>query len=225
MIRVAIAENQDVYRFGLERILSIQEDIAVVAQLSSSKRLYEFINVTWKTIILFSSTLRCDLNILTRYANVHGCKLVIIAEDNESLRHYAAQGLDGVIFRDISREYLTSCIYAINAGQSYLHEKSGHSPTDEIDYVGERVVHSLAPMELKIVSLILEGRANKAIGEMLNTSEQVVKNYLHAIYGKVGVSSRLELALFAMRHPGLLESATGLRRGRVDQLNAHAATL
>ena len=62
-----------------------------------------------------------------------------------------------------------------------------------------------------MLTLIAEGRSNKAIGERLSVTEDTVKHHLSNIFDKVGVFSRLELAMFAIHH-GLLpegEPATG----------------
>ena len=75
------------------------------------------------------------------------------------------------------------------------------------DDVGARVRDRLTPKEMQIVALIVQGRKNKDIAAQLNTKEQVIKNYLRSIYDKIGVSDRLELALFTLHHRVLAEAA------------------
>jgi DNA-binding NarL/FixJ family response regulator len=58
----------------------------------------------------------------------------------------------------------------------------------------------LSPKELAIVTWIMQGKRNKEIAGLLGTSEQVIKNYLRKVYAKLGVSDRLELALYCMHH-------------------------
>ncbi len=60
---------------------------------------------------------------------------------------------------------------------------------------------------MQIVALIVQGCKNKDIALQLDTKEQVIKNYLRAIYDKTGVSDRLELALFTIHHKVLAEAA------------------
>ena len=72
---------------------------------------------------------------------------------------------------------------------------------------GARVRDRLTPKELKIVSLIVQGYKNKEIATQLGTTEQVIKNYLRNVYDKIGVSDRLELALFTIHHRMLAEAA------------------
>jgi DNA-binding NarL/FixJ family response regulator len=58
----------------------------------------------------------------------------------------------------------------------------------------------LTRRELQIVSAIVEGASNREIGRQFDLSEQTVKNHLSHIFDKVGVSNRLELALYAVHH-------------------------
>ena len=64
----------------------------------------------------------------------------------------------------------------------------------------------LTRRELQIVAAIVEGASNKDIGQQFSLSEQTVKNHLSHIFDKVGVSNRLELALYAVHHK-LLDGA------------------
>jgi two-component system, NarL family, nitrate/nitrite response regulator NarL len=58
----------------------------------------------------------------------------------------------------------------------------------------------LSPKELTIIGCITRGMRNKEIASQVGTTEQVVKNYLRKIYDKLGVSDRLELALYCLHH-------------------------
>jgi DNA-binding NarL/FixJ family response regulator len=70
-----------------------------------------------------------------------------------------------------------------------------------------RVRDRLTAKELRIVALIVQGYKNKEIAAQLGTTEQVIKNYLRNVYDKIGVSDRLELALFTIHHRILNEAA------------------
>jgi DNA-binding NarL/FixJ family response regulator len=60
----------------------------------------------------------------------------------------------------------------------------------------------LSGVEIKITTLVWEGRTNPEIAGFLGTSEQIVKNHLRCIFDKLGVWSRLELALYVAAHGG-----------------------
>ncbi len=69
-------------------------------------------------------------------------------------------------------------------------------------------------VEIQITTLVWEGRTNPEIAGVLGTSEQIVKNHLRGIFDKLGVWSRLELALYVAAHGG---------RRWADHLPAHTA--
>jgi DNA-binding NarL/FixJ family response regulator len=60
----------------------------------------------------------------------------------------------------------------------------------------------LTPREIEVAALVWEGMTNREIGQTIGTTEQVVKNYLRVIFDKLGVWSRLELALYIANHGG-----------------------
>ena len=59
---------------------------------------------------------------------------------------------------------------------------------------------SLTARQLQVVKAVVEGRANKGIAEKLTISEETVKRHLTIIFDKTGMSSRLELAMYAVKH-------------------------
>jgi DNA-binding NarL/FixJ family response regulator len=60
----------------------------------------------------------------------------------------------------------------------------------------------LTPREMNVAALVWQGMTNRNIADALGTTEQVVKNYLRTIFDKLGVWSRLELALYVASHGG-----------------------
>jgi DNA-binding NarL/FixJ family response regulator len=60
----------------------------------------------------------------------------------------------------------------------------------------------LTPKEMQVATLVWEGLTNRQIAAIIGTSEQVVKNYLRTTFDKLGVWSRLELALYVARQGG-----------------------
>src|SRR5947207_2289140 len=73
---------------------------------------------------------------------------------------------------------------------------------------------------VRIVALIVQGYKNKEIATQLGTTEQVIKNYLRNVYDKIGVSDRLELALFTIHHRILNEAAAATAAASQPQQSA-----
>ena len=80
----------------------------------------------------------------------------------------------------------------------------------------------LTPKEIQIAILVWEGLTNREIGKIVGTSEQVIKNHLRSAFDKLGVWSRLELAMYVASHGGK-RLASRVRASRHDvQLNSRS---
>jgi DNA-binding NarL/FixJ family response regulator len=60
----------------------------------------------------------------------------------------------------------------------------------------------LTPKEIQVASLVWQGLTNREIGRLMGTTEQVIKNHLRSTFDKLGVWSRLELAMYVASHGG-----------------------
>jgi DNA-binding NarL/FixJ family response regulator len=115
------------------------------------------------------------------------------------------RGVRGVVPRSISPDLLIKCVRKIAEGETWIDNQS-------ISWVIEayraqattltdpRVQPKLSKKELAIIGCITRGMRNKEIAYQIGTTEQVIKNYLRKIYDKLGVSDRLELALYCLHH-------------------------
>jgi two-component system, NarL family, nitrate/nitrite response regulator NarL len=105
------------------------------------------------------------------------------------------RGVRGIIPRSISPDLLVKCVRKIATGEIWIDNQS-------INWVIQayrsqaRTQPRLSPKELAIITCITQGNRNKEIAYQLGTTEQVIKNYLRKLYDKLGVSDRLELALY-----------------------------
>ena len=79
----------------------------------------------------------------------------------------------------------------------------------------------LSPKEMSIIGCVTQGMRNKEIAYKIGTTEQVVKNYLRKIYDKLGVSDRLELALYCLHHQLLKQPVVNAGTGKatVQEIN------
>jgi two-component system nitrate/nitrite response regulator NarL len=114
-------------------------------------------------------------------------------------------GVKGILSREEPFEVLCKCIQAVSQGQVWANSKELHfvvnalartSSVAKIDGQGSRVPSLLTKRETGVVRLVAEGLTNRDISQQLNLSEHTVRNYLFRIFNKVGISSRLELALY-----------------------------
>jgi DNA-binding NarL/FixJ family response regulator len=204
--RVFLADNEDVFRAGMARILVAEDDVSIIGQCDDLGRLYKAAE-TSRAVITFSSSLGPDLERLVPAAKTSNNPLIAILASGDSPQRYLNQGVQGIIYRDIKRHDLLKCFRSIFQGRTFLQQPKGaSSETYETDVVGERVRRRLSRKELQILRLLMRGYKNRAIAEELNNTEQVIKNYLRSIFDKSGTSDRLELVLFTVHHQLLLEA-------------------
>lgn len=115
-------------------------------------------------------------------------------------------GAHGILSRDDPFDMLQKCILKVYEGQIWANSQQltflldsllDAAPAPITDAKGTALLTS---RELSLVQLVAEGRTNRDISHELRLSEHTVRNYLFRIFNKLGVSTRLELALYAINH-------------------------
>ena len=207
MLKIILADNQAIFRTGVAKVLAVEDDLRIVAQADNTEKMMMALEKFHASVMLFGSDLQANLQEVVEAARRLKTKLVLIADTGQDSRHYLTNGVNGVIYRNVSGEALVQCVRKVAKGETWVQDTNESKETAENDLVGARVRDRLTAKELKIVALIVQGYKNKEIAVQLGTTEQVIKNYLRNVYDKIGVSDRLELALFTIHHRILAEAA------------------
>jgi DNA-binding NarL/FixJ family response regulator len=158
------------------------------------------------SFVLFASALRPEYRDLMAHVKAAESRAVVIAENREPTDSFIAHDIRGVVYRNTSGQDLVECVHRVMNGYWSIQSSGEATGLDEEAPIGTRVRDRLTPREMKIVALLVQGCKNKEIALRLDTTEQVIKNYLRNIYDKTVVSDRLELALFTM-HNRILATA------------------
>ena len=207
MNKLILADNQAIYRAGTAKILAMEDDFRIIAQCAEADRLFPAIDTFRGAILIFASTLKLDPQTLVPRVAAAGSRCIVIAENGEPVQAWFNTGVQGAAHRNVTGSALIDCVRHVGQGDRNVRAAGVDLPATDDDSVGCRVRDRLTPKELKIVALIVQGCKNKEIAVRLNTTEQVIKNYLRSVYDKTGVSDRLELALFTIHHRILAEAA------------------
>ena len=125
------------------------------------------------------------------------------AEDNREVIRAMRLGARGVVLKQSATEVLLKSIHRVHAGEIWLDNRMTAEVINAFSVAGavprgEKPL--LSDREKEIVHLVVQGFRNKEIGVKLFIGEQTVKNHLHNIFDKLGVSDRLESALYAIHH-------------------------
>ena len=139
---------------------------------------------------------------------------VMLLESSENAQIVDAfrGGARGVFCRSDSIEKLPKCIWSVHSGQIWASSKELHVVLDILAQIlplrvaGARDTSTLTRREEQIVRLVGAGLTNRQISRELNLSEHTVKNYVFRLYEKLGLSSRVEMAVFSSSHSGTAKS-------------------
>jgi len=208
-IRVLIADTESIFRTGIRRILGIEADIEIVASASCAADALTALAKTPADVLLLERSLEgADPELASQISQLYpDLRIILIVRDkSEDITVQAMrQGVRGIITRSITPELLVKCLRKVHAGQTWI-DNQGVTwiieayRTQFMQVSSPRQRIRLTPKEMRIVAGVTQGLRNKDIASDLNTTEQVVKNYLRKIYDKLGISDRLELALYCMHH-------------------------
>ena len=215
MNRIILADNQAIFRAGAARVLALEEDIRIAAQCDDMAKLFTAVDSLRGSIVMAASSLHTNLPELLARVQASGSRLILVTENAERIAETTSVLIHGLLCRNVGGTDLVDCVRQVGRGQRFV-QRSNLATMQTTDNVGARVRDRLTPKEMQIVALIVQGCKNKDIAQQLGTKEQVIKNYLRAIYDKTGVSDRLELALFTIHHRALAEAAT--RAGQMIQM-------
>jgi DNA-binding NarL/FixJ family response regulator len=214
-IRIALADDHPIFRDGLCRLLSLEDDFEVVGQVEDGLHVSEVLQQCDPDILLLDLNMP-GLNGLAALERLQTASsrtrvIVLTASDNH---HEFVQALKlgccGIVSKQTATKLLIDSIRRVNAGEIWLDsntaasvirrfaaneeahppQKPSPAPPREL----ERAL--LSPREDEIVSLVAQGFKNKEIAEKMFITEQTVKNHLHNIFDKLHVTDRLELALY-----------------------------
>ena len=204
MKKIILGESQALYRAGVARVLSVEDDFRIVAQCRDLARLVPAVQTFRASLVVVASALKPDFAELVATARAAESQLIVLAEDGEPFLTFEAIGASAVLYRSTTVASFIDCLRQVHAGVRFVPPSAANL---EVDLVGSRARAQLTPKEMKIVALIVEGMRNKQIAAQLNTTEQVIKNQLRSVYDKTGVSDRLELAMFTLHHRVLATAA------------------
>ena len=208
-IRILIGDRQPIFRNGLNRLLSQQPDITVVGEAEDAKQALQLVDEKKPSILLLDSLLveRDGQEFMKELQQKHKQLRIIFMTPSEraddttaTFRKMAA----GILSKQVPLEGLLQCIHKVDSGEPWAQAPSvssypGASSTQTSRFAGVTKEHSpLSFREKQVVAMVAQGYRNKEIAERMFISEQTVKNHLHNIFDKLGVSDRLELALYAI---------------------------
>src|SRR5690242_19987239 len=215
-IRIVVADDHPIFRDGLCRLLALEEDFQVVAQASDGREVLDVLQLHEPDILLLDLKMPGldGLATLQRLQAVRNRTRVIVltaSDDKNEFVQAMKLGTSGIVLKQTATELLIKSIRKVHAGEIWLdshttaavirqfvaNEEAPQAPPPPPPPTSgsqgrERERSPLSQREREIVALVAQGFKNKEMAEKMFISEQTVKNHLHNIFDKLGVSDRLE---------------------------------
>jgi two-component system, NarL family, nitrate/nitrite response regulator NarL len=221
-VRIVIADDHPIFRDGLRRLLEAEPDLKVLGEASDGAEAVRLARQLKPDILLLDlampkhpglEALR-DLSTGTG-ANATPVRVILLtaAAEKSQIVEALQLGARGVVLKDSATQLLLKAIHTVMSGEYWVGRES---VSNLVQYLRTLVQSSsdearqkkfgLTPRELEIVAAVVAGYSNKEIAEYFKISEDTVKHHLSNIFDKLGVSTRLELALFAVNQSLPLKS-------------------
>jgi two-component system, NarL family, nitrate/nitrite response regulator NarL len=205
-IRLIIADDHAIFRDGLRRLLATQPDFQVVGEASDGKEAISLAQSMKPDVLLLDLAMpRVPgmevLRELSRQEMPVRTILLTAAIQPFAVTSALQLGARGIVLKASPPEMLLKSIRSVHEGQFWV----GSEPVSSWAKPGQSTSgFGLTSREVEIISAIKKGSSNREIAGQLAISEETVKRHLSNIYGKLGVSSRLELAVLASeQHLGI----------------------
>ena len=212
-IGILIVEDHEVVRIGLRHLIGKQQYMKIVGEATNTSDALAIATREQPEIIILDLCLGTEnaTDLIPQLLSIAEETRVIVltgVQDDETLRRASRLGAMGVIAKDAPADMLIKAIDRVHAGELWLNRRLTaalvaelRSPGNEPNGNGEsKRIGQLSNRERDIVCLIGEGLKNKQIADRLCISEITVRHHITSILGKLGVSDRLELLIFAYRN-------------------------
>jgi DNA-binding NarL/FixJ family response regulator len=220
-IRIVVADDHPIFRDGLCKLLALEDDFEVVAQAQDGRQVLDVLQQFEPDILLLDLKMPGldGLATLQRLQAARNKTRVIVltaSDDKNEFVQAMKLGTSGIVLKQTATELLIKSIRKVHAGEIWLDshttaavirtfvaadEAAAAAPPQQLSSAPrDRERSPLSQREREIVALVAQGFKNKEMAEKMFISEQTVKNHLHNIFDKLGVSDRLELALYAIHN-------------------------
>lgn len=212
IIRILIADDHPIFRDGLTRLLEVDPAYRVVGVAGDGDEALRLVAELTPDLLLLDLSMPASdgMDVLRALGPEPRTRIIVLTAgaDDRQVLDALRWGARGVLLKESATPLLYKCIRCVMSGQYWLGRDDVADLVQALRSLTERLstqvrrpdAFGLTPRELQIIAGIAAGETNREIAERLSVREHTVKHHLTNIFDKVGVFSRLELAVFALNH-------------------------
>jgi DNA-binding NarL/FixJ family response regulator len=210
-VGVLIVDDYDLFRTGLATLLAAEPGVMVVGQASNGRAGVRLARELVPDVVLM------DLRMpdISGHEATHeiiaerpGARVVVLTvlSDDEDVEAAVHAGACGYLAKDTPMDEVVSALRAAAAGAAWLSPRAaevvlGRVRRSEPNQISQPdAIDELSPRELEVLHLIARGLENTEIADMLNISPRTAKNHVSSILTKLSLPSRVQAAIYAVRH-------------------------
>jgi two-component system NarL family response regulator len=208
-IRVAVVDDQELFRRGLTMLLGVEDDIQVVGEAGDGVAATELAASTVPDVILMDVRMpkRSGIEACVAIKEVAPTARIImltVSDEEADLYDAVKNGASGYLLKDSSIDEVAQAIRVVADGQSLISPSMAIKLLDEFKQMSRsdrQQVPSprLTDRELEVLKLVAQGLNNREIAKRLFISENTVKNHVRNILEKLQLHSRMEAVMYAVR--------------------------
>ena len=208
-IRILIADDHGIFRDGLRRLLEAEPDLCVIGEAADGAEAVALVAQLRPDILLLDLAMPRvpGMEVLRELAaGKHPVRTILLTASVERPQILEALqlGARGVVHKESATQVLLKSIAAVMSGSYWVGRESVPDLKELVlDSAASELPsgrYGLTRREMQMVAAIVEGSSNREIAQKFNVREDTVKHHLTSIFSKLEVSTRLELALFAIEH-------------------------
>ena len=209
-VRILVADSGLIQSLLLARALRARRNFQISTVALEVSAIHQFLQSSRADVVLLAGNQALNFGLLRWLHVSHPVVapiLLVESYDREMVVNAFRAGVRGLfLFNQAPFRMLCKCINAVASGQIWINSQQMHYVLEALSEVDTlRVVNSsgkplLTPREEQVVALVADGLTNREAAHELGISEHTVKKYLLRIFDKLGISTRVELVLYAVSH-------------------------
>lgn len=210
-IRILLVDDHTLVREGVRMLIESQDDLVLIGEASDAAGTLAGVERERPDVVLLDLDLGGENGLdLIRSIVAQGDETRVLVltgvRDTEVQRRALQEGALGVVAKEKAAAVLLSAIRKVHAGEAWVDRAMMGSLLRETRPARQRSdpeaarIASLTPREREVVGLVAQGNGTARLAEHLGINEKTIRNHLVSIYAKLGVTDRLELAIYAGRH-------------------------